>query len=35
MLWPTLQLTFLALVIGAVLAVPAGVFMARLRGKRG
>jgi peptide/nickel transport system permease protein len=31
--WPTLQLTILALVIGAVLAVPAGVFMARLRGK--
>jgi peptide/nickel transport system permease protein len=31
--WPTLQLTLLALVIGAVLAVPAGVFMARLRGR--
>ncbi len=31
--WPTLQLTILALVIGAVLAVPAGVLMARLRGR--
>jgi peptide/nickel transport system permease protein len=31
--WPTLQLTLLALVIGAGLAVPAGVLMARLRGR--
>ena len=30
--WPTLQLTLLALIIGAGLAVPAGVTMARLRG---
>jgi peptide/nickel transport system permease protein len=32
-LWPTLQLTLLALVIGAGLAVPTGVLMARLRGR--
>ncbi|MCP8936963.1 ABC transporter permease [Alsobacter sp. SYSU M60028] len=31
--WPTVQLTVLSLVIGAVLAVPAGVLMARLRGQ--
>ncbi len=31
-LWPTLQLTVLALVVGAGLAVPAGCVMARLRG---
>jgi peptide/nickel transport system permease protein len=31
--WPTLQLTVLALVLGAGLAVPAGVLMARLRGQ--
>jgi len=31
--WPTLQLTGLALVIGAGLAVPLGVLMARLRGR--
>lgn len=31
--WPTLQLTVLALVIGAGLAVPLGVQMARLRGR--
>ncbi|MHB2167677.1 ABC transporter permease [Alsobacter sp. R-9] len=31
--WPTLQLTVLALVIGAGLAVPTGVLMARLRGR--
>jgi peptide/nickel transport system permease protein len=31
--WPTLQLTMLALVIGAGLAVPTGVLMARLRGR--
>ena len=30
--WPTLQLTVLALVLGAGLAVPAGCVMARLRG---
>lgn len=30
--WPTLQLTLLALVLGAGLAVPAGCVMARLRG---
>ncbi|MEJ1160173.1 ABC transporter permease [Prosthecomicrobium sp. N25] len=31
--WPTLQLTLLSLVIGAGLAVPTGVLMARLRGR--
>ncbi|MCX7340482.1 MAG: ABC transporter permease [Hyphomicrobiales bacterium] len=31
--WPTLQLTVLALAIGAGLAVPLGVLMARLRGR--
>jgi peptide/nickel transport system permease protein len=31
--WPTVQLTLLALVIGAGLAVPTGVLMARLRGR--
>src|SRR6478609_5693864 len=31
-LWPTLELTFLALLIGAVLAVPVGCLMAQLRG---
>ena len=31
--WPTLQLTAMALVIGAGLAVPLGVLMARLRGR--
>ncbi len=32
--WPTLQLTFLALLIGAGLAAPLGVLMAQLRGQR-
>jgi peptide/nickel transport system permease protein len=31
--WPTVQLTLLSLVIGAGLAVPLGVLMARLRGR--
>ncbi|WP_460448049.1 ABC transporter permease [Alsobacter sp. SYSU BS001988] len=31
--WPTIQLTVLALAIGAGLAVPTGVLMARLRGR--
>ncbi len=31
--WPTVQLTVLALVLGAGLAVPAGCLMARLRGR--
>lgn len=31
--WPTVQLTLLALVIGAGLAVPLGVLMAKLRGR--
>ena len=31
--WPTLQLTLLSLLLGAGLAVPAGVLMARLRGR--
>jgi len=31
-LWPTLELTFLALVMGAVLAVPVGCLMAQTRG---
>lgn len=31
--WPTLELTIFALVIGAGLAIPAGVLMARLRGR--
>ncbi|HLJ20735.1 MAG TPA: ABC transporter permease, partial [Stellaceae bacterium] len=31
--WPTLELTVLALAIGAGLAIPAGVLMARLRGR--
>ncbi len=33
--WPTVQLTFFALVIGAGLAVPAGCLMARFRGQTG
>jgi peptide/nickel transport system permease protein len=33
--WPTLQLTTLALLLGAGLAVPLGVLMARVRGKTG
>ncbi len=32
--WPTLQLTFLALLIGAGLAAPLGVMMAQLRGQK-
>lgn len=32
-MWPTIQLTLLALTLGAGLAVPLGVAMARLRGK--
>ncbi len=32
-IWPTVQLTVLALIIGAGLAVPLGVMMAQLRGK--
>lgn len=32
-MWPTIQLTLLALALGAGLAVPLGVAMARLRGK--
>lgn len=32
--WPTLQLTTLSLIIGAGFAVPAGVLMAKWRGKR-
>lgn len=32
-IWPTLQLTLLALLIGAGLAVPLGALMARLRGR--
>jgi peptide/nickel transport system permease protein len=32
-LWPTLELTFLALVLGAVLAVPIGCLMAQTRGR--
>ncbi|MGL4497228.1 MAG: ABC transporter permease [Beijerinckiaceae bacterium] len=32
-MWPTIQLTVLALVIGAGLALPLGVIMARLRGR--
>jgi peptide/nickel transport system permease protein len=32
-IWPTIQLTMFALVIGAGLAVPLGVLMAQLRGK--
>jgi peptide/nickel transport system permease protein len=32
--WPTVQLSALALTLAAVLAVPLGVLMARLRGKR-
>src|SRR5215472_1065012 len=31
--WPTIELTVLALMIGAGLAIPAGVLMARLRGR--
>lgn len=31
--WPTVQLTVLALVLGAGLAIPTGVLMARLRGR--
>ena len=31
-LWPTLELTFLALLVGAVLAVPVGCLMAQTRG---
>ncbi|QFU17755.1 ABC transporter permease [Microvirga thermotolerans] len=32
-LWPTLELTFLSLLIGAVLAVPLGCWMAQTRGR--
>jgi peptide/nickel transport system permease protein len=32
-IWPTMELAFLALFVGAALAVPLGVLMARLRGK--
>jgi peptide/nickel transport system permease protein len=32
--WPTLELTVLSLVVGAGLAVPLGVLMAKLRGRR-
>lgn len=32
-LWPTLQLTFFALLVGAGLAVPAGCLMAQMRGR--
>jgi peptide/nickel transport system permease protein len=32
-IWPTMELAFLALFLGAALAVPLGVLMARLRGK--
>ncbi|MCA1299572.1 ABC transporter permease [Stappia indica] len=34
-IWPTLQLTVLALAAAVVLAVPLGILMARLRGRRG
>ncbi len=33
-LWPTLELTFLAVLAGAVLSVPLGCFMAQARGRR-
>jgi peptide/nickel transport system permease protein len=33
--WPTLQLTLLALVTAVILAIPLGILMARLRGRRG
>jgi peptide/nickel transport system permease protein len=33
-LWPTLELTFLSLVLGAGLAIPAGSAMARARGRK-
>jgi len=33
--WPTLQLTFLALLTAIVLAIPLGILMARIRGRRG
>ncbi|POR45184.1 ABC transporter permease, partial [Bosea psychrotolerans] len=32
-MWPTIQLTVLALIVGAGLSLPLGVLMARLRGK--
>jgi peptide/nickel transport system permease protein len=32
-IWPTLQLTFLSVLVGAGLAVPLGAFMARARGR--
>ena len=32
-IWPTLELTFLALILGTTLALPLGVAMARLRGR--
>ncbi|WP_349360704.1 ABC transporter permease [Stappia sp.] len=33
--WPTLQLTLLALATAVILAIPLGILMARLRGRRG
>lgn len=33
-IWPTLELTFLAIVVGAGLSIPIGCFMAEARGKR-
>ncbi len=33
--WPTLELTFLALLTAVVLAIPLGILMARIRGGRG
>ncbi|WP_186388662.1 ABC transporter permease [Stappia sp. TSB10P1A] len=33
--WPTLQLTLLALLTAIVLAIPLGILMARIRGRRG
>lgn len=34
-IWPTLQLTVLALFLAVVLAIPLGILMARIRGSRG
>lgn len=34
-IWPTLQLTVLALLTAVILAIPLGILMARIRGKRG
>jgi peptide/nickel transport system permease protein len=34
-IWPTLQLTLLALAIAVALAIPLGILMARIRGSRG